>query len=257
MSAKGHNNFSAGNGKTPMHNFALESAGFTVAELASVVASLGVVGFADTIAPGALKSTSKAISKAVIEPHLDVIESTMSNLCKLEACKTDKTVPREDRAEKIAHTLLVFGAAWVGAFVTKVATRRIFNEKVLGIRDRGHSSHKWWKLSNDEKLIIGLDEGIHYGSLLLLNTGAAVHTDAMINTTSSILEKAGLSKEKSKELAGMSVIWELPNLLGLFAGMGGIYYKHHHGEASQLYKASSHVDRLANETSLSTPTLAT
>lgn len=235
------------NGRTSAQNIGLESSGFAVAEFVSMATSLGVVGIADTIAPGFLKTVTKAIGKTCIEPFLDPIENTVSGLCKLEECKIDKTKSREQRAEDLAYTMVVFSTAWAASMLAKIQTRRGMN-RLLGIEEPLHTS--LFKLTKAEKIIIGLDEGVHYGSLLLLNTSAAHYTDDMIRTTTGLLQKLGLPERKAKELSSMAMIWELPNILGLFAGIGGIVGKHKHGWG----QSKKHVDKLVDQTVHTMPT---
>jgi len=212
-----------------------ETAGFTIAEFASMVTSLGVVGVADQIAPGSIRNVSKALSKTVIEPYLDKIESLMGRVCKLEECKVDPSQSRQQRAEQLAHTLIVFGAAWSLSMVAKFATRRAMNH-AFGIKDKPIIPTGNWlkdkvlfRILHPDEWRIGLtDELVHYGSLIMLNTGAAPYTDEMIRANTNILKKMGMPEKKAHELSAMAMIWELPNFLGLLAGIGVISHKHGH-----------------------------
>lgn len=216
------------------HSFR-ETVGFTIAEFASMTMSLGVVGIADQIAPGSLRSASKVLSKVVIEPYLDSIESLMSRFCKLEECKVDNSQSREVRAEKLAHTLIVFSTAWSLSMVAKFAARRGMNH-VLRVKDKPIIPTGNWlkdkvlfKVLHPDEWRLGLvDEGIHYGSLILLNTKAAPYTDELIKANTNILKKMGVPEKKAHELSSMAMIWELPNFLGLLAGIGVISHKHGH-----------------------------
>lgn len=239
-----------GNGRSSFQKFLLESAGFSVAEMVSIGVSLGVIAVADQVAPSLLKTASRCVSKTCIEPHLDTIERSLKKVCKLEECQPDQTKSREERAENLAHTLILFSAAWVAAMASKIATRRAMI-KLSGELVHRDPAQRWYGLSSEEKLIMTLDEGVHYGSLLLFNTGAAKHTDAMINATSSMLQSCGVPEKKAKEISGMAMIWELPNVLGMVAGMAGIYHNHHKGRTT----LTSHVERLAAQTSLSSTKL--
>ncbi len=219
-----------------------QSAGFTGAEFVSMGVSLGVVGVADQIAPHALEKASKALSKAVIEPYLDSIEGTLNRLCKLEECKVDTSKSREERAERLAHTTIVFSAAWVISMAAKIATRRVLTQKIPahdpdGAHYRPHpDDKKVFKMSKHEWKLLGADEGVHYGSLLLLNTSAAKVTDELIKTSTNILTKCGMPEKKAHELSSMAMIWELPNLLGWGAGVGVIshYNEHDWGQKAKF-----------------------
>lgn len=210
-----------------------ESGGFALAEMASMAVSLGVVGIADTLAPNLIKSASQAVSKTCIEPNLDTIEKTLGTVCRLKECQPDKTQSREERAEHLAKTMIVFSAAWAASMAAKVATRRIFNS-AIGIEESKPPAGKL--LSDYEKKILVADEGIHYGSILLMNTVGASVTDDMISSTANILEKVGFSKKKAHEISSMAVVWELPNFLGMAAGIGAI--------AHNKLKGASHLDKL-------------
>lgn len=212
----------------------LESGSFGVAEIISMGVSLGVVGVADQVAPNLLKTASKAVSKAVVEPYLDFIESAMTRFCKLEECKIDKEKPREERAQELSHTLVVFGAAWAFSMAAKLTTRRVLTGKMVAhnVNSPHYIPHpddkKIFGVTKHEWKLFGVDEGIHYGSLILLNTGMAKYTDELIKASTNILHKCGLSEKKAHELSSMAMIWELPNFLGLLGGLGVISHRHNH-----------------------------
>lgn len=215
------------NGRSPAHKIGLESLGFTIAEGVQMLTSLGVVAVADQVAPGVISDVSKTLGKIVVQPLLDPIEATMGALCKLEECKKNDQLTREQRAEQIAKVLVVFGASWAAGFIAKVQTRRGLN-KAFGVAVEETKGHWWefWKLTRKEKIIMLSDEGVHYGALLLANTAAAGPTDDMIRASTNMLVKCGMPKEKAHELAAYTMIWEVPNFLGLAAGLGGIYATH-------------------------------
>ncbi len=211
-------------------NIAKESGGFALAEMVSMSTSLLVVGVADTLAPNLIKDVSKFVGKHVIEPFLEPIESTLGTLCKLKECQPDKTKTRAERAESLAKTMIVFSTAWATSMLAKIATRRLFN-RAVGIADEAVPAGGL--LSANEKRILLYDEGVHYGSILLMNTVGAGMTDEMINSSTNILTKAGIPEKKAKELSSMAIIWELPNLLGMAAGIGGIFQNHLQGSPAK------------------------
>jgi len=250
---KGNGN---GNGHTPNgrgvgYNIAKESVGLGIAELVSMGVSLGVVGVADQVAPKMLKSCSQTLGK-ILEPYLDTIEKSLKAVCKLEECQPDATKSREERAENIGKTLIVFSSAWATSMLFKIATRKWMND-ALGLTVKApRTGSKWQDFKNDylipsahDKKVIVWDEITHYGSLLLLNTGMAKTTDEMLRTTTNILEKVGFSPRKAHDLATMGIIWELPNALGFAAGVGNIAKYHLHDKPR-----ASHVEKLAQHTAL-------
>lgn len=204
-------------------NIAKESGGFALAEMVSMSTSLLVVGIADTIAPNMLKDVSKFVGKHVIEPFLDPIENTLGTVCKISECQPDKTKSRAERAENLAKTMIVFSAAWATSMAAKIATRRVFN-RAVGIADEAVPAGGL--LSANEKRILLYDEGLHYGSIILMNTAGAKVTDELITSSTNVLKKVGVPEKKAKELSSMAIIWELPNLLGMAAGIGAIFQNH-------------------------------
>ena len=212
-------------------NVAAESAGLGVAEMVSIATSLGVVAVAEDIAPNLLKSVSKTMGK-IIEPYLlGPAESFLGTFCKLEECKIDKEKSRQERAEELSKNLIVFSAAFVTSLVAKIATRKALNH-LTGItttpkRNTGNFAKDiWvnyiWPDKHDRKIFYW-DEGVHMGSLILMNTGIAKQTDVMIQGSSSVLQKTlGWTKAKADRVASMAMIWEVPNVIGWLAGVGAI-----------------------------------
>ena len=239
--------FKGGNGNGRWKNIFAESAGLGIAEIISIGVSLGVVGMADQVAPGLIKTSSEMMGK-LIEPYLDHVEKGLKTVCHLEECQPDMNKSRQERAEQIAKRVIVFSSAWSISMIAKIITRKWINEK-LNLVPKAPRSGNWWKDFKTDYLepskhdtdVLLWDEGVHYGSLLLLNTGLAKVTDNMLHATSNVLQKCGISKGKADELAGMAVIWELPNLLGFAAGTGRIAQHHLSG------KAASHVEQLAQQ----------
>ncbi len=227
-------------------NIAKESGGFFLAEMVSMATSLGVVAVADQLAPSLLKDASKVVSKTCIEPFLDTIEGTLGTVCRLKECQPDMTKTREERAEGIAKTLLVFTAAWATSMAAKLYTRGLVN-RLTGVNPHQLPSSGSWikdqfnsigaelKDPNTRRIFL-MDEGIHYGMIGIMNTVGAPVTDEMINSVSNVLTKTGMSEKKAREISSMAVVWELPNLLGMAAGMGAIAKNHLGG--------STHVEKL-------------
>lgn len=262
MSSNGKIAFKGTNGANGNGNvwrkISAESFGLGVAEIVSMGVSLGVVGVADQVAPNMLKTCSKAIGK-ILQPHLESIENGLRAICKLEECQPDTSKPPEERAEALAKVMIVFSSAWATSMLFKLATRKHMND-LLGLTVKAPRTGKWYKdFYNDylkpnshDKNVFMWDEGVHYGSLVLLNTGLARYTDETMHAVSSLLEKIGFSHKKAHELATMGIVWELPNLLGFAAGVGAI--AHHH--KSNAKAATTHVEKLVQQTAL-TSTLHT
>lgn len=240
---------------TPWRDFTAETAGLGLAEMVSIGVSLGVVGIADQVAPGLIKQCSKTVGK-VIEPYLDHIENGLQKVCKLEECQPDKNLPRQERAENLAKTIIVFSSAWAMSMAAKIITRKVFNDfagvKGEEIEKTGNKLKDFMNQyvipNKHDRHVFYWDEGVHYGSLLLLNTGLAKNTDDMIRSTSRVLQKCGMGKKKADELSAMGVIWELPNVLGWMAGAARIGYQHFAPKAARA--ALSHTEQLAQSSAL-------
>lgn len=244
MVSSGYNNINPPAGyasETMGSKIVKESGGFLVAEAASAATGLGVVAVADWLIPKPImKFASKTISKLVVEPYLDTIESVVSRVCKLEECKPDLKVSREDRAEKIAKTMIVFGGAYVASMGVKLFARRKMNE-ITGIVEHipaklPPTATLWEKVKHygtfqfmapEEKLIFLADEGVHLGALYLLNNQMAPFTDDMIKRSTKLIQKTtGVSEAKAHEISNMAWIWEASNGLGAAAGMAVIAGNH-------------------------------
>ena len=222
-----------------------ESGGFVIAELLSMGVSMGVVAVLDQLIPKEVMCcASQAVAKTCIEPFQDTIEKGMRKFSKLEEFRVDTTKTKEQRAEEYAHAVMVFGAAWAISMGAKLAGRRQINN-LVGIRDlEQHTSAeegmgfmkkmlhnanlKNW--SPEERMIMLADEGMHYGSIALMNANPllAKKTDEQVNTMTNVLEKIGVPPKKAKELSSYFMIYELPNFLGMGAGMVAIAGKHAH-----------------------------
>jgi hypothetical protein len=252
---------------------ARESGGFLIAEAASMATGLGVVAIIDSVIPKPImKFAAKALGKTVVEPFLDPIEKCMSKICKLEECQPDPSKSREERAEGLARTMMVFGLAYVLSMEAKLHTRRAMNKLVGVLEELPHgpaaNASFWQKVkhygtlshwSPQEKMIFAADEGVHIGSLYLLNNSLAPFTDEMIKSTSKMLQRTtGMDEKKAHEVASMAWVWEAANGLGAVAGIGAIAGKHALGwprgvvgkAFGQGSQPASHVEKLAEQTAL-------
>jgi hypothetical protein len=203
---------------------ALRTTGFGVAEGVSILASLGAFAYVDKISPAGVDALSKTLSKIVVEPYLDNIEWGLSKVCKLEECQHDREKTREQRALDLSHNLVKFNASWAVGMIAKIMARKKMDTALKIPYDNGHSTPWWqfWKMSKPELRLFVADEGVHYGSLLMLNTGVANVTDEFIRTTTNVLEKCGMDHDRAHELATYSLVWELPNVLGFASGTTAI-----------------------------------
>ncbi len=230
------------NGSAPMsvrRSVGLESLGFTIAEAASTIVSVGAITLSDQIPQSVIKNVSKVVSKICIEPYLDTIEKYMDK-CKIEGCKVDQTKPRDERAEKYAQTLAVYSSAILLSLWAKSLARDGMNTlfKVGGVKDTrlppnaslgkkimSHVPFVNW--SSEKRMIFAIDEGVHLGALAYLNTKGADITDENIKSVSNILQKTfGFSKERADRASTMFNVWEVPNFVGMAAGYGTILGKH-------------------------------
>jgi len=222
---------------------ARECGAFGVAEIVSMATSLGVVAIADQVIPKSIQNTVYQSLGKILEPTLlDPFEKVKSKFCKLEECKTDPNKSREQRSEDMAKLLVVFGSAWVISMAAKLKTRRWLNKSFnvmedlhmpklepnasLGKKLAFHTV-PWVYWSPEERLIFAADEGIHYGSIFLMNNQLSPVTDEMIRSATNVIHKiTGFDEKKSREIADMLIIWEMPNFLGMFTGFGAIAGKH-------------------------------
>lgn len=194
-----------------------------------MVTSLGVVAVADKLVPGLMKDASHVLGKVVFLPHLESWERGIHKLTKIDDFKVDTTKSREARADEIARATILFGASWAASFASKMAGRRWLNN-VFKVPQEHRPDAKWykpWVMTDHEKVLVLTDELAHYGSLVYLNTVGAKVSDELMGATTNILKMTGMSERKAKDISAMTVIWELPNLLGLAAGVGGIFGVHH------------------------------
>lgn len=220
----------------------LESVGFGAAEIGSIAVNLGVVAVLDQLIPKEIMHyAAKAVAKTCIEPFQDTIEKYLSSV-KLEEFHVDKSKDKEQRAEDYAKALIVFGTAWFAAISVKTPFRRVANKHLLGVEPpnapKDNSLIEWIKhhipfvnWTGEEKMIFLADEGVHYGSILLmgLNQGVAKFTDDQVKNIAGLLEKVGVPHDKAKQLASYAAIYELPNVLGTVSGIGAIFGKHAYG----------------------------
>lgn len=242
-------------------NFAKEGLGFCFAEGASMLVSLGVVAMGDQVAPGAIHSLGNVVSKTLIKPNLPLVEKALS-YCKLEECRPDPKDTPDQRADRLGYWTVLFGASWVAGMVAKLQTRRIMNRS-FGIHDVPQpKADTWWQWCKNqmptkkEAIILSADDITHYALLGWINTSGAEYTDDMIKATGNMLTKSfGLSPQKAHEVAAYTMIWEMPNLLGLGAGLGAIYAAHKYPRALGLRPMNGHASHLAAAEGLHTQAL--
>ncbi|MEZ5691491.1 MAG: hypothetical protein R3D71_07495 [Rickettsiales bacterium] len=229
--------------QTARRSVGLESLGFVVAEGASTAVSLGTVAVADKLIPEKyLNKVSHSLSNVVIKPYQKTIEKWLDK-CSIEDCKVDRNKSEDERADKYAKALIVFGGAWVLSMVAKSFARDKMN-KVMNVngsngRQKSVASDSWVRKigdhipfinwSNEKRMIFAVDEGVHLGSLIFLNTKGSEITDDNIKTMSKALQKIGVSEKKAKDISTMAMVWEVPNALGSAAGLSMVFGKHAYG----------------------------
>lgn len=201
--------------------FSKEAGGLAAAEILSSSIAIGAIAYADKLAPKLVESATDGVSKLVVQPLLPFFENLITNVCRLDACKIDTTKSKEEQAHMISRAIVLGLGSVLPAMAIKVALRRGINEAVgLGDENPWWHIHKW--NDHDKKLAVW-DEGVHYGSLIVMNTIVPQPTDIMIKHTSDMMQKLfGWSKKRADESAIMAVAHEIPNLLGLMAGVGAI-----------------------------------
>ena len=234
-----------------------ESSAFVAAEFGSMGVGLGVVALADILVPKQIMThASQVVGQYVVEPFLlKPMDYIMPKICKLEECKIDESQSRKERAEKYGKNIIVFGAAYLVGLGSKIWMRDRLN-KWLGIIDE-HQGKSWYDLSAKAKMIIAADEGVHYGSMLLLNNQMAHFTDYMIRQTTATVHKVtGMEEKKAHDLSMMFWVHDAANVIGAAAGIFAIYGAHKHGWPNGKLKdwlspksveGLSHVERLAQE----------
>lgn len=219
--------------RTPNGRFVAEAFGsLGVGEIVSGVTSLGVIAVLDKVAPILTGRATKSLAKIVVEPYLDTIEGTLGKVCHLEECKSDKTLPREQRAEQLARALVLFTPAFLVSWGAKIITREAMkgplklprhNKKPQGLE--WLNPFKWQ--SKSDWIVTGLDESVHLGSMWVLNNRGAGVSNDLLKTTENFLKRHGVSERKAKDIATTLVVWELPNGLGWLSGALGVFGKHH------------------------------
>ncbi|MDE3017370.1 MAG: hypothetical protein KGI29_10720 [Pseudomonadota bacterium] len=239
----GHNGGN-GNGQTRVWgNIGKELSGFGIAEAASECTWLGLVAVEDTLIPkNLMKSVSRVVGKVIVEPYfLNIIEKNYEKICKLDECKPDMTKSRQERAEILAEALIKYVPAIAAAWEVKLLVRRHMNEKMGVPHDavrRGPAVNApiWKKAaawvpygswSPQERMIFLADEGLHMGSLYVLNNQLAPQTDDMIRSTGGMIQNMfGFSHRKAHELATAAWVWAVPNGIGALGGALAITAKH-------------------------------
>lgn len=215
---------------------ALESGGLGIAELVSASVSLGVFGLVEKVVPKLHGNAVDVVGK-VISPYVDNFEWLMSKLCKLEECQPDPTLNHEEKTRRYARLGLLFSEAFAASFIAKIATRRGING-LLGLNHPRAKTGNWFMdhclPSRHDLLVVAADEGVHIGSMFVMNTVGASYTDYLLHSVTQVLEKTGMSHDKAKEMATMGVVWELPNALGWLAGATKIAYDHTSREFERL-----------------------
>jgi hypothetical protein len=211
----------------PRQAFVVESAGMTAAEFVGAAVSVGTIASMDVMFPNQVKEATHYVAKHLIEPHLDRIEKGLTSVCKLKECQPDPNKSREERAENLARAVVLFGGSWLPGLLAKLGTRWFINEKCgINHMDAGRANKNPMHVSKHDLAVLIADEGVHYGSMLYLNNAGARFNESMLQATTSMLEKCGMDHKKAQDVAMLTVVHELPNLLGLAASFGVIGHQH-------------------------------
>jgi len=233
-------------------NVGYELTGFATGEITSMGVGLGVVAVMDKVVPKPVRDKAcEIIAKTFVEPHLDFIEKKLA-LCHLPECQVDETKTREERAHRLASGIYTFGTAYLVALAAKFATRESVNRLLKVPKTEAPTGPGIWNKvkpyipivdsSRDANMITFADEAVHFGSLIYLNTKGSPMTEDHINKMSSILQKAGMSKEKARDVSTMAMVWEVPNFLGMLSGSAAIVGKHTKGWGLDNYPVHKIMD---------------
>jgi len=214
---------------TPFIRSSIEIGGLIAAEVAGAAVSLASVGYSKDIAPKLMDTTTNAIAKHVIEPHLEFFENGVSFFCHTKDCQPDKTQSREDRAKKIAGGIVTYAPATILGVATTIAARRLVNEK-MGMP----AEHKWYrldKIDRHDKNLFFVDNGVHIGASLYLSTIGSGHADNIIDGVTNILHKTfGADEQRARQMATMGTLVDvIPNAAGILVASGYIVHKNYKG----------------------------
>lgn len=189
----------------------------TVAEFACSAVSFGALAYIDKLCPKQMEKVKQFVAEECIQPLLVPIETiekyTFANIEGDVFKERQKLHPRL-RAKEISNTLIDYGLAFGAGGLAKFGTR-FGLESMLGI-DPGHK-----ELGKS----ILCDEGVHFGSTLLMNCPLfADKTRGAIDTVACVLGKCfGMPDETARRMANGAILWEVPNMIGFLAQLGMIY----------------------------------
>lgn len=218
-----------------------ESLGLLLSELASEGVGAAVFSGADYIVPGAVKSASRAVGNG-IAPHLGFIERTLHKACKLKGSLPDMTQAPHVRSEHWGRLFVLFAVSWVASMAAKLTMRQWCNREFKVDHEKEPPNGNWFhdkvlyrNMNKHDWKVVTADEGVHLGSLIVMNTVAAKYTDRVIATIAKILEGLRVKPQKASEMAGYGTVWLVPNALGTLAGLGVI--RHHYHKKSEALHA--------------------
>lgn len=214
-----------GNGKhSKLRNTAAEIGAFGAAEILSEGVWLGSAILTEFLPEKALKAAARVMGK-IIEPVLTPLEWTTSSLCKLKDCQPDTTLSRQERAEKLGRVFITFAPGIALSVGSKVWVREKLCVK-MGI-DAPRKGQRFWQRSPHEKMVILADEIPTIGGLFVFNRTLAPVTDDLSEIASSVIQKAGFSKEKADGYGKAICMWGIPNALGFGAAAAVIAGRHY------------------------------
>lgn len=225
----------------PWRNTGAELTGFLGAEILAEGVWIGAAAITGMIPKSMMHAAASAVGKVCIEPFLDPIEKTLGKVCKLKECQPDPSLPKSERAERLARTILVYAPAIAISLEAKVATRKFFNKRMALRADTPtrmlpENASMWQKITHygklrhwspQEKMIFFVDEGTQIGSFLVLNNQLAPFTDDMVKSTSGVLQHAfHMKKEKADEWGAATWLWVVPNSMGAIGAAAMIAGRH-------------------------------
>lgn len=206
---------SLGNGNGIKGKTGLQTISMAVAEGVCGVVSLGALYYMDKLAPRETGYVKKVLSKNIVQPLLPVVDTAdymLSGLWK-HSYEERKKMGAADRATEVTENLFNYGLSGGLGLAAKIIVRDHLNAK-LGVPMS--KSHGW--------SVLAVDEGMHIGTIVLMDTALSKKTNDVKEGISCMLQKsANMEKKKADELANYTVVWELPNAVGFLSGITAIY----------------------------------
>lgn len=157
---------------------------------------------------GPLEAVNRILANAVFKPLLPMMEGIDRFLSGLwvDGFRQREKMSAEQRAREYLNNTETYGGAFAAGFTAKLFTRDWLNSALRAPMSRGHGT---W--------VLAVDEGVHLGAIALMNSVFSKQTNDLTAGLSSMLQKAGLSKEQADNIALYTVVMEGPNAIGFAA----------------------------------------